>query len=151
MNKSLRLPVDIQVRRYPGQSVLNLSFRREALRDWCLGLCLLKEGLIDSLTVAEERGEDTVEIQVLAKPKIPGRANASLRSNRTQLEIPRTSLEYLQAFFLRYYRDEIADVDHIDLEAIDLDSGKQDEYITFRVPDSKPPASPAEAERRLRG
>jgi hypothetical protein len=151
MNKSLRLPVDIQVRSYPGQSVLNLSFRREALRDWCLGLCLLKEGLIDSLTVAEERGEDTVEIRVLAKPKIPGRANASLRSNRAQLEIPRTSLEYLQTFFLRYYRDEIADSDHIDLEAIDIDSGKQDEYITFRVPDSKPPASPAEAERRLRG
>jgi hypothetical protein len=151
MNKDLRLPVDIQLKRHPGQSVLILSFRGEALRDWCLGLCLLKERLIDSLTVTEDGGGRAVKLQVLANPKIPGRISASFGSDRSQLEIPTTSLEYIQAFFLRYYRDEMADVDHIDMEAIDAATGKQDEYVIFRVPDSKPAVSPAEAGRRLRG
>jgi hypothetical protein len=150
VNKNLRLPISIELRRHPGQNVLLLSLRHEALRDWCLGLCLLKEGLIESLTVAEEHGKAAVKIQVLAKPKIPGRANANLRSDKSVLEIPRTSLEHIEAFFLKYYRDEVAEVDHIDLEAVDVDTGKQDEYITFRVPDSRASVSPEEAERRLR-
>jgi hypothetical protein len=62
----------------------------------------------------------------LAKPKIAGRANANLRSDKSGLEIPRTSLEHIEAFFLKYYRDEVAEVDHIDLEAVDVDTGKQD-------------------------
>ena len=151
MNKNLRLPIDIELRRHAGQSVLVLSFRREALRDWCLGLCLLKEGLIETLTVAEERGGAAVKIRVLDKPKVPGRANVNFRSDMSQLEVPRTSLEYIQAFFLRYYRDEVSEVDHVDLEAIDSDTGKRDEYITFCVPDSRPPVSAKEAEERLRG
>ena len=151
MNKNLRLPIDIELRHHSGQTVLLLSFRREAIRDWCWGLCLLKAGLIDTLTVDEERGKAAVKIQVLAKPKIPGRVRACFRSDASQLEFPLTSLEYIQCFFLKYYRDEVADVDHIDLEAINADTGKQDEYITFRVPDWRPPVSPEEAERRLRG
>jgi hypothetical protein len=64
VNKNLRLPIGIELRRHPGQSILRLSFRREALPDWCLGLCLLKEGLIESLTVVEEHGKAAVKIQV---------------------------------------------------------------------------------------
>jgi hypothetical protein len=60
-------------------------------------------------------------------------------------------LEYIQAFFLKYYRDEVAEVDHVDLEAIDVATGKQGEYVTFRVPDSKPPLSAQEVKERLQG
>lgn len=151
MNKSIRLPIEIDLVRHPGQTVLVLTFRREAIRDWCLGLCLLNEGLIETLTLAEERGRAAVKIRVLDKPKVHGRTNANFRSDISQLEVPRTSLEYIQAFFLKYYRDEVAEVDHVDLEAIDADTGKQDEYVTFRVPDFRPPVSAQEAEKRLRG
>jgi hypothetical protein len=151
VNKNLRLPIDIELRRHAGQGVLVLSFRREALRDWCLGLCLLKEGLIDTLTVAEEHGSAAVKIRVLDDPKVHGRTNANFRSDIGQLEVPRTSLEYLQAFFLKYYRDEVAEVDHVDLEAIDVNTGKQGEYVIFRVPDSKPPVSVSEAKKRFQG
>jgi hypothetical protein len=151
VNRNLQLPVDIDVIRHPGQTVLLLSFRREALGEWCLGLSLLKEGLIDTLTVAEERGKGLVKIQILPKPETRGSARVSFKSNVSQFEITRTSLEYLQRFFLKYYRDGVADVDHIDLEATDVDTGKTGEYIKFRVPDSRPAVSPEEAERRLRG
>lgn len=150
MNRNLQIPVDIQILRHSGQSVLLLSFRRGALADWCAALSLLREGLIDTLTLADERGKERVRIRVLPKGENRGSARVGFKSNMSQFELTHTSLEYVQHFFLKYYRDGLAEVDHIDLEAIDTDTGKSGEYITFRVPDWRPPASSQEAEKRLR-
>jgi hypothetical protein len=151
MNKHMRLPVDIQLVRHPGQVVLSLLFRRQALEDWCIGLCLLNEGLIETLTITGERPTTRLKIRVIAKPEIGSVARLNFKPDTSQLEITGASLGYLQHFFLKYYRDGVAEVDHIDLEAIDGETGNKDIYITFRVPDSRPTVSPEEAERRLRG
>ena len=150
MNKHLQLPIDIELVRHPGQTVLSLSFRREALRDWCLGLCLLKEGLIETLIVAEERGKSKM-IKFRATQETDRVTQVTFKPDFGQVEITRNQLGYLHRFFLKYYRDGVADVDHLDLEAINADTGEIDAYITFRVPDSRPPVSPEEVERRLRG
>lgn len=42
VNKLLQLPVEIRVTRYEGDIELAIAFQREALRDWCLSLCLIK-------------------------------------------------------------------------------------------------------------
>ena len=149
MNKHLQLPVDIELKHYPGQEVLLISFRREALRDWCLGLCLLQAGLIDTLVVTEERKKMTVKISFGTNPQINRIARATLRQDISQVELTRNGLDYLQHFFLTYYRDGAAEVGHLDLEAIDGDTGKKAIYITFLVSDSVPSVSPEEAERRL--
>jgi hypothetical protein len=151
MNKRLQLPIDIKLVHHPGQDALILSFRREALNDWCLGLCLLKEGLIETLAVTGERRKMSVEIGFGAKPEASRVVRATLRSDTSVVEITNNDLDRLQHFFLRYYRDGVADVDHLDIDAISAATGNRDVYITFRVPDSRPPVGPKEAKERLRG
>jgi len=151
MNKHIQLPVEIELVHHSGQIVLRFLFRREALQDWCLGLCLLNESLIETLVITTDHQKMGVKIHVAAKPEIGSVARAYFKPDISQLEITRTNLGYLQHFFLKYYRDGVAEVDHIDLEAINADTGKKDIYITFRVPDSRPSVSPEEAESRLRG
>jgi hypothetical protein len=151
MNKHLPLPVNVELVRHPGQVVLCLLFRGEAVQDWCLGLCLLKEGLIETLSVADEQQKMGVKIRLTAKPAIDSMARVNFKPDVSQIELTRANLDYLQHFFLRYYRDGVADVDHIDLEAINGDTGAKDIYVTFKVPDSRPTVRPEEAERRLRG
>src|SRR5260370_10976705 len=151
MKKHLQLSIDFQLVDHLGQVVLSLLFRREALRDWCLGLCLLKEGLVEALVVSEEHGKKGVKIQVRPTAKVSDRVLASFESDITRLELTPNNLGYLQHFFLKYYRDGVAEVDHLDLEAICSDAGHNEEiYITFKVPDSMPPLTPEEPERRLK-
>lgn len=50
------------------------------------------------------------------------------------------------AYLLRYWRDEVADVDHQDIEALFPEGSG---YLTFKVDVSMPPVSAREARRRL--
>jgi len=150
MNKHLRLPLDIERVQHPGQTVLRLSFHREALCDWCAGLSLLKEGLIETLTVTEQREKGT-KVQFLKESKVNGTDRVSFHADRSQVVMSGNSLDYAQHFFLKYYRDGLAEVDHIDLQAVDAETGNKEIYVTFRVPESVPPLTAEEARRRLDG
>ncbi|HLJ85253.1 MAG TPA: hypothetical protein VKZ53_00430 [Candidatus Angelobacter sp.] len=61
----------------------------------------------------------------------------------------RKNLGHVYYFFLKYYRDGLAEVDHLDLEAIDAETGSNEIYVTFNVSESKAPMTPEEAQRRL--
>ena len=151
MNKHLRLPLEIDRVQHPGQTVLRFLFRREALCDWCVGLSLLKEGLIDALTVTDPRGR-SAKLQVLKEWKeVNATVRVSFHNDRTQVVMSGTNLDFLQHFFLKYYRDDLAEVDHVDLQAIDAETGNKEIYVTFRVPESMPPVTDNEARRRLGG
>lgn len=63
--------------------------------------------------------------------------------------LTRNNLDYVHQFFLKYYRDGVAEVDHLDLEAVDAETGHEEIYITFQVSESRPPLSPEEAKKRL--
>jgi hypothetical protein len=79
MSKHLQLPVDIELVHHSGQTVLRLRFDREALRDWCLGLSLLNEGLIENLSVTGERRTKGVQVQLGAKADGVGPVRVSLQ------------------------------------------------------------------------
>jgi hypothetical protein len=51
----------------------------------------------------------------------------------------------LRCFFLRYFRDGFAEVDHVDID----DTANAGGYLTFVVSEFAPPVSPDEAKRRL--
>jgi hypothetical protein len=53
------------------------------------------------------------------------------------------ALDFVRHFFLRYYRDGVAEVDHIDVQ--NCDGG----YTTICAQDSAPAVSEKEAKRRL--
>ena len=78
MNKHLRLPLDIELVRHPGQTVLRFSLHREALCDWCAGLALLKEGLIETLTITEQQ-KRAAKVQFLMEPKTGGTVRSRLQ------------------------------------------------------------------------
>jgi hypothetical protein len=151
MKKHLQLSLNVELVRYPQQTAFTISLNRESLRDWCLGLSLLKEDLIETLAVSAERGKRKFEIELLASAGPTVRAQADFSSETTRLKITPNHADYLLHFFLKYYRDGAAEVDHVDVEAASPDEGSEGTYITFKVPDSSPPLSPEEAERRLRG
>jgi len=150
MNKHLRLPLDIDLVRHPGQTVLRISLHREVLCEWCAGLSLLKEGLIEVLTVTEQQKRGA-KVQFLTEPKTGGTVRVRFKSDLSEVTLTRNNLEYLQHFFLKYYRDSVAEVDHLDLQAIDAETGNKEIYVTFRVPESTAPVTPEEARRRLEG
>jgi hypothetical protein len=62
------------------------------------------------------------------------------------VELMEPDLGYVGAYLLRFYRDGVAAVDHIDVEAkIEGTNG----YITFYVESFVPPVTEQEARRRL--
>lgn len=75
----------------------------------------LKEGLIEALTIA---GRNAVEFKIVRLNK-SSVCFAALTSDPLLLELTDTSLEFVQHFFLKYYRDGVAEVDHVDLEALE--------------------------------
>src|SRR5690348_8936442 len=141
MNQEVRLPIDIQIVHHPGQSVLRLQFRQEALRDWCLGLCLLKEGLIDAFTVTEQAAK-AAKVKFVLGAKLGARSRITLKELGSEVVLTRNGLDYLCGFFLKYYRDGVAEVDHLDLEAVNAETGEKEVYITFQASESRAPMNP---------
>lgn len=148
MNNGMKIPASITVTRYSSQVVVSVFVLKESVGDWCLGLCLLVEGLIEMLTVRGESGDQSIKLSVLSKEGRGANARISLTPYASLVELTPGGIKYLQYFFLRYYRDEFAEVDHIDLEASDTVSGES-VYLTIRVADSQPSVSPEEAKKRL--
>jgi hypothetical protein len=151
MNKHIQIPVEIEVVKRLDHVVLLFLFHRDAVHDWVLSLSLLKEGLIDVLVVTEDRRRRSAKIRLQdCQKKVGERVLISLKADKIQIELTRNSLDFMQHFFLKYYRDGIAEVEHLDLQAIDADTGNRELYFTLKVPDFAPPVSPEEAERLLR-
>ncbi len=49
--KDLALAVQIRVSRHPEQTALRIEFEEAAVERWCLGLCLLRSGMIEAMHV----------------------------------------------------------------------------------------------------
>ena len=150
MNKNLALPVEIRLIVHPEQTVLRLSFRREAISERCLGLCLLQENLIETLELSEQISKNALKIRLGPKRQEDRVSRVALEPETSLLEITRNHLTYLLHFFLVCYRDGAGEVDHLDLEAINADTGKKDVYVTFQLPEAKPPMSREQVEALLR-
>jgi hypothetical protein len=148
MTKHLKLPLRLELVRYSGQTVLNIQFESKALSGWCLALCLLKEGLTAALVISEEGAKGKLELELMSEAK-ERRTHASFEAETARLRITSNDLDYLLHFFLKYYRDGFAEVDHLDLEVVAANE-RQDASVTFKVPESAQPLSPEQAKKRLR-
>ena len=128
-----------------GQTVITLTLARNDIRDFCLCLCLLGENLVSEVLL---RLPNQLGICLEQKPAY--KENRLVRNRSfTTLQLTQIELERLVHFFLRYYRDGVAEVDHLDIEANENTPNRMDAYVTFVVPDYLPPVSAAEAKRRL--
>src|SRR5256885_1982645 len=145
MNRHLRLPLELTVKHYSGQRVLLIIFQGQGVPDWCLGLALLKAGLIEALSITDEKSTMLIKIFLSPNAATQRVPRARLGHSSSQIELTDNSLDYVLQFFLKYYRDGTAAVDHIDLDSINMETEKREIYVTFRVPNSMPSRTPEEA------
>jgi hypothetical protein len=110
---------------------------RAALDQILVELFLLREGLIDRLVITHKGTKLSVSSADTSKfgtyLQMAGGPTVSLTS---------VELEFISSFLLKYYRDGVAEVDHID---VDLGSGT----LIVKAEDSKAPMSGVEAKRLL--
>ena len=153
MEKVVRLGVTVEDHpdpHYPHRT-LSLTFRPEDIPDWCLSLCLLEKGLIDSLIVVDNDGANGVfQLRVTLSPKLIGRGYVEWLVEGAHLLTDGVQLEVLLHFFLRYYRDGVADVSQIDVEIEPQSSNNGiGLYLALKVPASRPPMSEKELRHLL--
>ncbi len=124
-------------------SVVKVSLSNDILERFCIGLCLLKEGLIDSLDLVDHHGS------VFRLQRSDSAICVRLGEGKTILTLSEIELERWVHFTLRTVRDGIADVDHFDVEAPLAGSSSEIVDVVIAFPASVPPVSPNEVRRRL--
>jgi hypothetical protein len=115
----------------------------------CLALALLSYDLVSQVVF----GCDDRHFLII---EVDGQLSASDGSigawspPKARLTLSRNELESWVCFALKYYRDGIGEVDHVDLDVRVAPRGASIMSVTFVVPNAKPPLSPEETERLLR-
>jgi hypothetical protein len=145
MVKFLKLPINMIDK---NQTIISISLEYEAIPEWCLDLCLLENDLIQSVVITNDPG--TFKLTISKNPSLSRteRGRVKWHSGGAEIQISQTELDMWCDYFLRYYRDGIANVDHIDVDI----SPKKDArglFITFKVDSAVPSIPEKEARRKL--
>lgn len=145
MDRVLKMPVGLSVERFYDQLVVTIDLQSVPIPEWCLNLCLLKQQLVNPLVFL--LGKKKLKIEV-ANIEDSRRANVFFAPNQVHVKVDPAELNHWVNFFLKYYRDGVAEVDHIDVESLAVSDEPEDIYITFIVKDAAPPM-PAEEARKI--
>lgn len=146
MNRILKMPLGLEVKRVSYQLGVMIDLKDVPIPEWCLNLCLLQFGLVDSLVFLVGKRKLKIELGDIADSRS---ANVLLAPNEVQIRVDPAEFECWLDFFFTYYRDGVAQVDHIDVEALLIGDQPEDIYVTFTVKDAVPPMSAEEARKIL--
>ena len=128
MIKLFEFGLDPEVVCYPDQLTVNLTVSWEDLSTACLAFCLLQEGLILKAIFKSRQSAVKVSIERL-NSEPGGLSRANTNENECQIFLSMDSLGCVQHFLLKYYRDGVAEVDHVDIQARSSDGA--DAYVIF--------------------
>ncbi len=119
----------------------------EIIPEWCLNLCLLFQGLIQSFVVVDDK--NSFKLEISKNPNILPSQRGIVKWNidKIELQLTSTELEVWLHYFLKYHRDDMAEVDHLDLN-IGI-NGKKELALTLKVARALPAVSAQEARQRL--
>ena len=145
MNRRVELPIAISDKRVSYQRVITIDLGAVPIDEWCLNLCLLKEGLVDAVTFA---GKGRLRIEVDHTIERARHARARSESGQVELFVHPEELDFWTSFFLKAYRDGMAEVSHIDVEAASIPDDEEI-YVTFLAGKSAPPMPGDEARKIL--
>jgi hypothetical protein len=146
MNWRLERACSLIIRSYdkPKSIGVKVSLIADMLDRICIGLCLLQEGLIESLDLVDLNNKDLFRLQ-----RAVHGTSLQIESFKIILGLEARSLKILQHYTIRTVRDRVAEVDHLDVEAELLGQPDQTVNVMIAYPDSIPPFSPEEMRRRL--
>ncbi len=147
MHRTLLINADGGIKR-ADDTLYDLNLGSTAPEVLVAELDLLAAGLSDSVTLRHRSGGICVKI---SRGDVVGRATAERLPDKLALILNETELGYWLSYFLRYYGDGVADVDHIDVEATSIASIEGVVDVRVRVACSVQPLSPEEARRQLGG
>lgn len=151
MKKFSSLEVPLETIEYPGQYVLNLTVLRTALARWCAGLSLLQQSLTDSLVLSTSRSDVSLSLMLMHESGREQRTICHVAGRLIQVNFSVSDFGYLYHFLLKYFRDDVAEVDHLDIEAVLQGSRSGAGYITIQVLDASAPMTPEQASEWLDG
>jgi hypothetical protein len=143
MNQEIQLAKDATLTTDSSGIVCDLANSDPAFL--ALGFELLREGLVDKVILRSSRGNWVVRVSASESPR-----HIALRwyaKGRLDVVLGQIELGRWLVYFLKFYRDGVAEVDHLDLEA-ELDGGEVCDF-TLKVATAEEPVSGREARRRL--
>lgn len=134
-----------------GQDILGIDVGSGVLVDFCVELCLLEKALVDSIQIVDKKGRLNLGIYIDKDLPIESRAKVISRStNAIKLAVTQTEVEFWVELFLKYYRDGMSDVDHVD---VDIGGGEAGEdvklFLVLKNLKAAGAVSAEEAARRL--
>jgi hypothetical protein len=115
MSKVLKLDVTADVTILAGEPVIDIHVADESLSAWTIGLCMLKEEVLDSVTILSTRAGAKLQLS-LAAGASAGHVQSEKRTSVVGVALSRVELERWVHFFLCYLRDGYGSVDHLDVD-----------------------------------
>jgi hypothetical protein len=128
-----------------GDAEVVLELSHDEVRGLAVEVTLLVLGLISKLRLRSRRNQ-RVDLTRASEARDMRAIVRVLAADHVTFELPENQLEYLQMVFMRAYRDDMAEVNHVHLEGVCEDRQVD---LTFLFETFKPPLSPDEAKRLM--
>lgn len=126
----------------PGRVVLDLA--GSVPGPVCLGLALVRENLVDGLLCRTGAGDWVVRVGRSADPRAIG--FRWYEQNRFEVVLGDQELQRWLSFFLRYHRDGVPEVDHLEVAGT-LDAGESCQLVLL-IGNAAPPFAGEERFRK---
>ncbi len=146
MTRTLRAPHALTVEQFKDDT-WGASFKIDSrlLAPVLLELALIRESLADRLICLGENGVK-VSLHLTRDNEF---SSGHYEKSTADIMLSQRDLEFLSSFLLKYYRDRVAEVDHIDIDIYRPDSGVEEGVFIIQAADSNPGMSGDEARRIL--
>lgn len=145
MTRRLRM-AELTIRRYDdGTSSADIRVDSQLLPSFLLELFLLRESLIDDLVCHNDNGQALS----LRASQESGFSQGTYASSEASLTLSSRDLEFISSFLLKYYRDGVAEVTHIDISIHRPGSSSEEGVLIIEAADWRAGMTGDEARRIL--
>jgi len=146
MRRHLQLRHSITTQRFDARSwAIELPVAASDVVPLACEITLLRYGRSDQLSLLFDKGKKLMVSIAETHSTVTGAADSP-----SSLSLGRNDAEFLLCFLLTWYRDGVAEANHIDIELIGSQSAGEDCTLVVQAENSRPPIPGDEAERILR-
>ena len=127
-----------------GGNYVKLFIHKENLSRWCMNLCSLEKEVVKHIHIFDDSNKMLGMISMSSD-----NSNSFSNDSICKIKLSSSAIDYWLGFLLRYSRDGIAEVDHIDVDAGIEGEISQDRSIILMVDVFSNPMSSDEMNKLL--